>query len=283
MKKKSGILKNDLLIYLIIVGGSVLVSSFIYFISFAVWEAYDVSPFLDFIQLLLLSLSFSFSVTSFFTALYLGYANKNLKTSIVVFPSLIILSFFAQFFIGTIFMGNGVWNEAPFIARFSPFSIVPYGLVGYSFGKLFANIKDKQKIKWHALPRAIVMTILFSIILTFMSGFFAGDPMQENYKGDYHYFINRGVPFVFTGFSDKELATPVFIIKSPVDTHPDKPYIKIVDVFGLLKALAFYSLFTFLPSLLLTQHPFKKNQLIVWCGLFILMFSFTFFVWSQII
>lgn len=283
MKKHSVSINTDLLVYFLIVTGSILFSSLNYFFSFFLWNSYGSSPFLDFIQLFLLSLSFSFSLTSFFTALYIGYTNKKVITSIVIFLSLVIISFIAQFIVLPIFMDGSLWNEAPFLARFSPFSIVPYGLIGYSIGIFIFHIKNKQKIKLNLLPHALFITVLFALLVAFIGGFFGQDPLVENYTGNYHYFLNRGVPFVFNGFSDKNAPIQLWMIKSPLETNLNAAYIKIIDLIGLLKNIGFYSLFAFLPSLFFVQQQFKKDHLIIWSLLYIFMFIVTFFVWNKII
>lgn len=112
--------------------------------------------------------------------------------------------------------------------------------------------------------KAFISAILIAIVFTMFIGCFANAPrnMDESFSGKYWYYINRGYPTPFTGWTLQGTNVAFPHVKLPFIVTPGEDKLeKIIDLTKLAPVLLNIFLLAYIPSYIFAEAVDENKKL----------------------
>lgn len=112
--------------------------------------------------------------------------------------------------------------------------------------------------------KASISAILIAIVFTMFIGCFANAPrnMDSSFSGKYWYYLNRGYPTPFTGWTLQGTNVTFPHIKLPFIVTPgEKKLEKIIDLTKLAPVFVIFFLLAYIPSFIFAKAVDENKKL----------------------
>lgn len=235
-------------------------------------------------------LAFPTSLTSFLASFFAFRKFKDIKNFITYWLGPCVVSIILHFFLFSLLTtAQNIFSL--FLSTFANgilLSILPSGIAGASSAVILKRL-NKRKLFFRVNPsqmkRIFLMAGIFGLSFTFLTGIFVGVVTMQKADETTHYYLHRGIPFVFSGASSDTSVVPFPLIRIPIfsDVISGVKYVKLVHFFTFLLSLSFYILLSLVPMYFISTVKMNRKQfttLLAFGGVFLLL---CYYFWGQIV